>query len=159
MFVGGDHTNKGGKWRIYVFHDKDSLSDPVGQLVASISGDYSFPNSLYFQASVSYNSKGTTGKAGIPNPNILTETSAKSLTLSRMDLYGQVPYQFSPLWRGDFATIINPFDESFFIGPSAAYSLADNMELLFIAQLFEGEEGTEFGRIGKLFYFRYKWAF
>ncbi len=99
-------------------------------------------------------------KAGIFNPTILLrETSAKFLTLSRMDLFGQVSYQISPLWRGDFASIVNPFDGSFFIGPGAGYSLSDNMELLLFGQLFVGETGTEFGGIGKLFYFRYKWAF
>ena len=155
----GDIKGGGFRGEFTYFYGKDSLSENTGQLVASISGDYTFPSSLYFQASILYNSKGTTGNAGMPNPNIITETSAKYLTLSRMDLFGQVSYQISPLWRGDFATIVNPFDGSFFMGPSAVYSLADNMELLFIAQLFIGDEGTEFGGIGKLFYFRYKWAF
>ncbi len=155
----GDIKGGGFRGELTYFIDKDSIGDSNGQLVASISGDYTFPSSLYFHASVIYNSKGTTGKAGVPIPNILTETSAKFLTLSRMDLFGQVSYQISPLWRGDFAAIINPFDGSFFIGPSAGYSLSDNMELLLIAQLFSGDEGTEFGGIGKLFYFRYKWAF
>ena len=155
----GDIKGGGFRGEFTYFHDKDSLSDPVGQLVASISGDYTFPNSLYLHASVLYNSKGTTGKAGMINPNILTQTSAKYLTLSRMDLFGQISYQISPLWRGDFASIVNPFDGSFFVGPGAAYSLSDNMELLLFGQLFSGDDGTEFGGIGKLFYFRFKWAF
>jgi len=155
----GDIKGGGFRGEFTYFHDKDSLSNPVGQLVASISGDYTFPNSLYLHASFIYNSKGSTGKAGMINPNILRETSAKYLTLSRMNLFGQISYQISPLWRGDFASIVNPYDGSFFIGPSAIYSLADNMELLFIAQLFSGDEGTEYGGIGKLFYFRLKWAF
>ena len=155
----GDIKGGGFRGEFSYFHDKDSIGDAPGQLVASISGDYTLPSSLYFHASVIYNSKGSTGKAGMINPNILRETSAKYLTLSRMDLFGQVSYQISPLWRGDLASIYNPFDGSFFVGPSAIYSLADNMELLFTAQLFSGDEGTEFGGIGKLFYFRYKWAF
>lgn len=155
----GDIKGGGFRGEFTYFHDKDSLSDAVGQLVASISGDYTFPNSLYLHASVIYNSKGTTGKAGMINPSILRQTSAKYLTLSRMDLFGQVSYQISPLWRADFASIVNPFDGSFFVGPGAAYSLSDNMELLLFGQLFSGEDGTEFGGIGKLFYFRFKWAF
>jgi hypothetical protein len=155
----GDIKGGGFRGELTYFHDKDSLNEAVGQLVASISGDYTFPSSLYLQASVLFNSKGTTGKAGIPNPNILTQTSAKYLTLSRMDLFGQISYQISPLWRGDLASIVNPFDKSFFIGPGVSYSLSDNMELLLFGQLFVGDTGTEFGGIGKLFYFRYKWAF
>jgi hypothetical protein len=155
----GDIKGGGFRGELTYFHDKDSLNEAVGQLVASISGDYTFPSSLYLQASVLFNSKGTTGKAGIPNPNILTQTSAKYLTLSRMDLFGQISYQISPLWRGDLASIVNLFDKSFFIGPGVSYSLSDNMELLLFGQLFVGDTGTEFGGIGKLFYFRYKWAF
>ena len=152
---------KGGGFRgeITYFHPKDSLDKNVGQLVASISGDYTFPNSLYLQASILYNSIGTTGKAGIPNPGILTETSAKYLTLSRGSLFGQVSYQISPLLRGDLAAIINPFDGSYFVGPALTYSLTNNMELLFTGQLFQGDSGTEFGDVGKLLYMRFKWSF
>lgn len=155
----GDIKGGGFRGEFTYFHDKDSLSENTGQLVASISGDYTFPNSLYLHTSVIFNSKGTTEKAGIPNPNILTQTSAKFLTLSKMDLFGQVSYQISPLWRADLASIVNPFDGSFFVGPGAVYSLSNNMEFLIFGQLFSGDDGTEFGGIGKLFYFRYKWAF
>ncbi len=155
----GDIQGGGFRGEITYFHDKDSLSDPVGQLVGSISGDYTFPNSIYLHASLIYNSKGSTGNAGSLNPYELRVTSAKYLTLSRMDLFGDVAYQISPLWRGDLASIINPFDNSFFVSPSVVYSLSNNMELMLIAQIFSGEEETEFGGIGKLFYFRYKWAF
>ena len=155
----GDIEGGGFRGEFTYFHDKDSLSESVGQLVASISGDYTFSNSLYLHASVLFNSKGSTEKTGSINPNILTETSAKNLTLSRMNLFGQVGYQLSPLWRLDIASILNPFDGSFFVGPGASYSLADNMELLFFGQFFGGEEGTEYGGIGKLFYFRLKWSF
>jgi hypothetical protein len=155
----GDIKGGGFRGEFTYFHDKDSLNEAVGQLVASISGDFTFTNSLYLHASVIYNSKGSTGKAGSLNPFELNATSAKNLTLSRMDIFGEMAYQISPLWRGDIASIINPFDASYFVSPSVIYSLSNNMELMLIAQLFSGDEGTEFGGIGKLFYFRYKWAF
>jgi hypothetical protein len=155
----GDIKGGGFRGEFTYFHDKDSLSEPVGQLVASISGDYTMRNSTYLHASIIYNSKGSTGKAGMINPNILTQTSAKFLTLSRLDIFGQVSYPISPLWRADLASIVNPFDGSFFVGPGVGYSISDNMELLLFGQLFVGDEGTEFGGVGKLFYFRYKWAF
>jgi hypothetical protein len=155
----GDIKGGGFRGEFTYFHDKDSIGETTGQLVASISGDYTFPNSLYLHVSAIYNSRGSTGKAGIINPTILRETSAKFLTLSRMNFFGQISYQISPLWRGDVASIINPFDGSFFVGPGAAYSLSDNMELLLFGQLFVGEEGTEFGGIGKFIFLRYRWAF
>jgi len=155
----GDIKGGGFRGEFTYFHDKDSIGEANGQLVASISGDYTFPNSLYLHASVLYNSKGSTGDIGFFNPTIVRETSAKYLTLSRMNLFSQLSFQISPLWRGDIASIVNPYDGSFFVGPGAGYSLSDNMELLLFAQLFVGDKGTEYGGIGKLFYFRYKWAF
>jgi len=155
----GDIKGGGFRGEFTYFHDKDSIGETKGQLVASISGDYTFPNSFYLHVSAIYNSRGSTGKAGIINPTILRETSAKFLTLSRMDFFGQISYQISPLWRGDVASIINPFDGSFFVGPGAAYSLSDNMELLLFGQVFVGDEGTEFGGIGKFIFLRYRWAF
>jgi hypothetical protein len=151
----------GGGFRgeITYFHPKEQLDEAEGQLVASISGDYTLPSSLYLHAGFIYNSAGATGKPGTINPGILLETSAKYLTLSRMNLFGQVSYRFTPLLYGSIASIVNPFDGSFFAAPSLTYSIGDNTELLMIAQIFEGEPGSEFGGVGKLLYFRAKWSF
>lgn len=152
---------KGGGFRgeATYFHPKPGSEQTEGQLVASVSGDYTFPSSLYLHASFIYNSLGATGKPGTINPGILFGTSAKYLTLSRLDLFGQVSYRISPLFYGGIASIVNPFDGSYFVAPSLTYSIGDNAELLFIAQIFEGEPGSEFGGIGKLLYFRAKWSF
>ena len=157
----GDIKGGGFRGEFTYFYGPDSLMvKNIGQLVASISGDYSFKNSLYLQFSVLYNSRGTTGKAGYPNPAILlSQTSAKYLTLSRADLFGQISYQFTPLLLGGFASIYNPFDHSSFMGPMLTYSLSDNIELMASGQMFLGEKGTEFGDIGTLIYFRFKWSF
>lgn len=155
----GDIKGGGFRGEISYFHNKDSLSNPVGQLVASLSGDYTFTNSTYLHLAFIYNSKGATGPPGFINPAILRETSAKYLTLSRLGLFGQASYQLSPLWRADMATIVNPFDKSFFVSPALSYSLSDNLELFMIGQIFSGDAGTEFGGIGTLIYFRLKWSF
>lgn len=155
----GDIKGGGFRGEISYFHNKDSLSSPVGQLVASLSGDYTFTNSTYLHLAFIYNSKGATEAPGFINPTILRETSAKYLTLSRLDLFGQVSYQLSPLWRVDVASIVNPFDNSFFVSPALSYLLSDNLELFMIGQIFSGDPGTEFGAIGTLIYFRMKWSF
>ncbi len=157
----GDIAGGGFRGEFTWFYGPDSLKvKKIGQLVASVSGDYTFKSSLYLQFSMIYNSRGSTGKAGFPNPAIfLSYSSAKFLTLSRLDLFGQVSYQFTPLLTGGFASIYNPFDRSSFMGPLLTYSLSDNMELLFTGQVFLGEAGTEFGGVGKLLYLRFRWSF
>lgn len=157
----GDIKGGGFRGEATYFYGPDSLrTKNIGQLMLSISGDYTFKSSLYLQFSILYNSRGTTGKAGFPNPAIiLSQTSAKYLTFSRADLFGQISYQFTPLLMGGFASIYNPFDRSAFMGPMLSYSLSDNIELLFSGQLFLGENGTEFGDVGQLIYFRFKWSF
>ncbi len=129
-------------------------------VVASAGANYTFTNSLYLHASAIYNSDGTTGKADMGNGIIINrDISAKTLTPSRMELFGEAAYQISPLIRGTIAGIINPYDGSSFIGPSMDISLTDNIGLLLIAQLFFGEEQTEYGETGQLVYGRLKWDF
>jgi hypothetical protein len=55
--------------------------------------------------------------------------------------------------------MLNPSDGSSFLGPSFTYSLGNNLELLVTGQLFFGDEGTEYGELGKAVYGRFKWAF
>ncbi len=157
----GDIKGGGFRGEATYFYGPDSLrTKNISQLVASVSGDYTFKNSLYLQFSFIFNSRGTTGKAGFPNPAIfLQQTSAKYLTLSKLDFFGQVNYQFTPLLLGGIASIYNPFDQSAFIGPMITYSVSDNIELLFSGQIFIGEKGTEFGGIGQLWFLRFKWSF
>lgn len=155
----GDIEGAGFRGEITYFHPKNQLNESNGQLVASISGDYTFTNRLYVHGGVLYNSIGSTEKVGMPNPAILTGTSAKSLTLSRGSLFGQIGYPVTPLFRADLAAIVNPFDGSFFVGPSLTYSLMQNFEVLFTGQLFDGESGSEFGDVGKLWFMRMRYSF
>ncbi len=127
-------------------------------LVASVSGDYTFENSLYVHAAALFNSRGATENAGgrqFFDQNI----SAKMLSLAKYDLFGQVSYPFTPLFSGNFAGMANPLDGSSFVSPSLTYSLGNNLELMLTGQLFFGRTGTEFGEMGKAAYGRLKWAF
>jgi hypothetical protein len=128
-------------------------------VVASISGDYTFKNQLYAQIGIIYNSLGATENIQFDESMFFGGTSAKNLTPSRMELFGQVSYPFTPLISGNFATIANPYDGSFFFGPGFTFSIQKNMEILLFAQFFEGDENTEYGDIGKLLYWRLRWSF
>jgi len=142
----------------YFYDNADSILNRH-QVVASVSGDYTFKNQLYAQISLIYNSLGKTENIQFDESMFFGGTSAKNLTPSRMELFGQVSYPFTPLISGNFATIVNPYDGSFFFGPGFTFSVQKNMEILLFAQFFEGDKNTEYGDIGKLLYWRLRWSF
>ncbi len=155
----GDISGGGFRGEFTYFRSAANFSDTTGQLVATIDGDYTLKNGLYFHASALYNSAGTTGKAGGNTMLDLRNISVKDFTKARYSLFGEIAYPVTPLVRADLSGIFNPCDDSFYIGPSVDISLTDNLYLLLIAQLFYGAEGTEYGDYGKLWYLRLKWSF
>ena len=126
--------------------------------VASISGDYTFKNSLYLHFATLFNSHGTTGDAG-GRSFFAPDISAKMLSLGRYQLFAQASYPFTPLFSGNISAMLNPSDGSSFIGPALTYSIGDNWEVMLNGQLFFGRTGTEYGDYGQAIYGRIKWSF
>ncbi|MFC2124170.1 hypothetical protein ACFLU5_05105 [Bacteroidota bacterium] len=156
----GDIKGGGFRGEFTYFHSLYDSAATKGQLVGSISGDYTFRNSLFLHLAAIYNSAGSTGNIVIDESFLLLKSvSAKNLTFSRTELLGQVSYQVSPLIKGDLASIVNPYDGSFFFGPSGTFSLQDNLEFMFTAQFFFGDDGTLYGDYPHFLYWRLKWAF
>ena len=142
------------------FRNKDHFSDSVGYFVLSAGANYTLKNSLFIHGSVLYNNQGTTGKAGYSTSILnLRDLSPKNLSPARMSLFGELSYPLTPLIKADLAGIFNPYDKSAFVGPNVDFSLTDNIGVLFMAQVFIGDAGTEFGNYGQLYYLRLKWSF
>jgi len=149
------------------FRNQDHFSDSTGIWVASIAVNYSFKNSLFINFSGIYNSNGTTGPAnkgignlfGSPSSIFATNLNAKTLTRSRFDIFGEISYPATPLITVDLASIFNPYDKSIFVGPSATFSISDNISLMVVGQLFWGDTETEFGDIGQMYFLDLKWSF
>jgi hypothetical protein len=153
----GDIAGAGFRGELSWFVPRKSGKDEV--VIASISGDYSFANQLYIHAGALLNSAGTTGR--IFRTDLFTpgERSPQLLSAGKYALFGQLNYPFTPLFQGGLSGILNPSDESFFLSPSLSYSLVENLDLMFVGQLFFGDDFTEFGNIGQALYFRLKWSF
>jgi hypothetical protein len=129
-----------------------------GTIVASVSGDYTFHNNIYFQGGFLFNSRGTTGKStGISLFDL--NLSVKEMSLSKYSLLLQASYPFTPLFSATITSIVNAGDGSFYLGPQATYSLSNNLELMVTGQLFLGHDQTEYGETGKAAFFRLKYAF
>ena len=155
----GDIAGGGFRGEITHFTPRKNHAESESATIASVSGDYTFPNSIYIQISALYNSHGTTGKTGGRDLFFNSDLSAKYLSLAKYSLFGQISYPITPLFSGNFSGIMNPGDGSFYFGPSLTYSLHDNLELMFTSQLFFGDKDTEFGEIGELIFARLKWSF
>ena len=161
--IGGAGFTGEASW----FRDIDNFADTSGVIIASISGNYIFKNELMLNLSVIYNSDGSTTNAYGDNNSILgsfstmfsSSLNVKNLTPSRFDIFGQLSYPASPLINVSLSAMVNPYDKSSFIGPSATFSLTDNISLLLNGQLFYGDKLTEFGDFGQMYYFDLKWSF
>jgi hypothetical protein len=132
-----------------------SRSDALATSIA-LSGDYTFPSSLYLHTEVLYNSAGVTRDAGA------FAHQAQMLGLlspARWSLFGEVSYDISPLIRGSVFAIHNPVDHSNVLVPSIAWSLVTNLDLTVLGLIFRGEPLTEFGGYGTSGYVRLKWSF
>ncbi len=155
------HIDKAGfRGEATYFRNSNNFADTTGHLIASISADYIFQSSLYLHGGLLYNSEGTTGDAAREGMFLSSqELSVKTLTPAKSSLFFQTRYQFTPLLTGDISAIVNPYDKSYFLMPQVTYSLSDNVSTLLTGQLFSGDDGTEFGGIGQIYYLRIKWSF
>lgn len=137
------------------------ISDTAFQktLIATVSFNYTFSKGLFLHTSLLYNSNGSTGKAGRGFFVMMDNISALDYTLSMAQVFAQVSYPLTPLIKIDMSGIINPFDGSFYLGPSVDFSLTEDVSLYFIAQTFFGEPGSEYGDYGQMYFARISWAF
>jgi len=142
----------------WFYSNNDTLSRR-SNFVGAISGDYTFKNKLYLHLAILYNNNGSVSKAPFSQNLFFNNLSAKNLTPARTELLAQLTYPMTPLVNSGLSTIVNPFDHSFFIGPSLSISLMNNLELLITGQFFAGPDGTQYGNIGNLLYWRIKWSF
>jgi hypothetical protein len=135
-------------------------SPPSGciKTVAAVSGDYTFPSSLYLHVEALYNGFGATDSS----TEALSTTSrltAKSLLPKRYALFGETAYQLNPLFRLDCAASVSPTDGSFFIAPTITLSLLDDLDLFALGRVFHGKSGDLYGGVPALFTVSMKWSF
>jgi len=134
------------------------------KLSSTLSGDYTFNNSLYVHFSFLYNSSGSVkpdNSTGLSLLNPSYKLSAKKLSLGKYEIFSQISYPLSPITTINIAGILNPSDKSYFIGPSCMISLQDNIELLLTGQFFDGVNGSEYGFMGGTYslFGRLRWSF
>ena len=130
------------------------------QFVASMDLDYAFPGGLILQTSYLFNSTGSNSSTGDYSAFYLDRfLTAQTLSPVMHNLFFQGSYPVSPVVNLTLATMVNPSDGSWFIGPTVDWSMFENFDLLFTGQLFRGDPMTLFGDGGSFLYLRFKYSF
>ncbi len=142
----------GLKGEITYFNDLNSRSK--GDLLVSVSGDYSFPNSLYFNTSVLFNSY----VSQMPQNPILFTSAAnldvRSISNTTWSAFFQSSYNLHPLITGSTMVLFYPGDQGALIGPMITFSPVDNLDVNLISQMIL-DPGPDI----YLFYLRVKYSF
>ena len=124
--------------------------------IASISFDYTFPNTLNFRLEGLFNSNEQSGASQI---NILEPVTAKTLIPNQWAAFGAIGYDITPLVVVNINGIYYIDDGSFFINPDFTFSLNKNTEFLIASQVFGGSGKSLFGGLGSFVFTRLKWSF
>lgn len=126
------------------------------QFSGVLSFDYTFPNSFYIHSEFLYNNLGSIRNA---KWFLADAQNWGMLSPARYSVYQEFAYNISPLVRGTIFAIYNPDDKSIVVMPNIIWSAIENLDLSFVALLFEGSEWSEFGGYGQSFYARAKYSF
>jgi len=131
---------------------------------------YRFENSLHFQAEYHYNDAGTKHSSQRNKINDISVENGVTTNISRDIFAFSASYEFLPILIGRLSLLGSCNDGSFQIQPDFNYSISDNIDLTFIANLNRGDKPTkdingnytinsEFGRLPDVYTLELKWYF
>ena len=120
-------------------HPKNNFADTSGLFVASVSADYSFSNSLMIQLEFLYNQQPETGGISSFGEYYTQTASIKTLSFTEYNVFANISYPVSPLFKTGLSAMYYPKIDGYFIGPNLAYSLNDNVDFSFTLQSFAGK--------------------
>ncbi|MFC1823224.1 hypothetical protein ACFL9T_10995 [Thermodesulfobacteriota bacterium] len=138
-------------WRldgVWTFLDDDTRRDGFLSLVANL--DYSWVwrhKNFYGMLEFYYNGLGQDDYSmALLDPDILERRMRGEIfTLGRAYLGGHLKIELHPLFNFHLTLINNLADPSGIIQPRATWNITQNLELLLGAEVYYGDEGTEYG--------------
>jgi hypothetical protein len=164
VLVGGAWTGdfKGLNFRgeFSYFHPFKNFADTSGIVAVTVGTDYMFSNSLMLQAEVLYNSVGNSFSEGGLMSLYSAPLSAKYLSICDWNLFAQVSYPVTPRLNASLSGMYFVDIKSCYAGVSVDYSVVENLDFSFIAQLFSTTGNSSLGDMQFVLGFaRLKWAF
>ncbi|SON48725.1 hypothetical protein [Vibrio tapetis] len=160
--LAGDVSGAGVRGELSWFNPTQDewQSMPVEQTtIASLEADYSFGGTRNWIGRVAmlYISKPQTTDSAIKYLNL--PLTARTLSFTKQTLYADLGFDISPLSRITFSSIYYQ-DGSMYFSLNSSYSLSNNVQLLAVAQRFDGRSGSLFHESASTLVFgQIKWSF
>jgi len=153
----GSIRQSGFKGEVMLFTDigENSDGERATNIVAAISADHMFDNSLFLIVEGLYNKDGGVGQFVLLGEQL----SADNPSFSRYQFTATANYPFSPVWNGSLAAIWYPDEEALFMSPSVSWSLGQNTDFNILSQIFIGGESSAFANAGSVAAASLKWNF
>ncbi len=128
-----------------------------GNLVAAIGLDYMFANGTFGVVEFLYNG----GHERDPGQVFLITEPLRpdNIMFSKYALTLSADHSFSPIFSGSMAVMGLPDIEAAFFMPGFKYSVATNLDLEFISQIFVGGSGTIFEQAGSAYFLSLQYSF
>ena len=171
QLIGGYYRNRlaiGGGWagsigasgfkgEVSLFNDFDKFnSDADLDLIASVSFDYIFPNTIYVLVEGLYN--GGHNKLG-QNIFMMTEPMrADNIFISKYAITTSVMYPLSPVFSTSLAGSYMPDLNAFYVSPNLTYSVITNIDASILAQYFFFDD-NDFSLEMLAIFMQVKWSF
>ena len=153
----GNIGESGFKGEVMFFAGLDETPDGNREtnLIAALSVDHMFENSLFLVVEGLYNKEG-----GRDEFLLLGEPlSANNPSFSRFQFTTVGSYPFNPVWDGSLALILYPDERAVFISPSITHSLTQDIDVNILAQIFAGSDDSVFSNAGSVIAGSVKWNF
>jgi len=120
------------------FQPEKKFSDTTGVLLASISFDHTFENSVMILAEYLYDGMKFSNNFSFQSLYNAPLT-VKNLSFVKHNLILQISYPITPLLTGTLAGMILPGISGYYLGPSISYSLSQNLDASIYLQSFGGK--------------------
>lgn len=161
MAWAGNIKKAGFKGEASFFYPYESSSSDKVLLMAVVSADYAFKNTVYLHTGVLFNSDGSDeisfGTLGISDPAIL---SARTLSPFTWSVFFQSSYQIHSLLASGLAIIYFPGKRNaLFINPSMSYSLKEDLDIGLFIQWYYDDLMGDYKAYRRSVYLRAKWSF
>lgn len=121
-----------------------------------LSWDYNFQDSLYLLLEYLYNGGNLGRDASHLN---ITAFSGEIVTRNRNFLASGIGYDLTPLARFDLYSIYDIDGGSLFFNPGIRYNILRDLDWVAGAQIFSGDEGSEYGPFPDTYYTSLEWYF